>query len=169
MFAKSIWSGKRKGGPHGFPVCGSLNAHVQSPIWSAGMRFCFELPQGLYYMSRNSKRSGETVLMRRLAWALAGRLCDNNYFLMSWLIWYLKGIDTILGGGGGGGRGGWPRATLSSCFTSLLKGIYSKRNKFSLRETIFNRDLGYRKAKRRSQKLSPLRNGGKSTKRNPFG
>ena len=38
-----------------------------------------------YFMCANSKGSGETVWMRRLAWAFAGRLCDKYHNLMSWL------------------------------------------------------------------------------------
>ena len=33
----------------------------------------------------NSKGSGETAWMRRLAWAFAGRLCDKYHNIMSWL------------------------------------------------------------------------------------
>ena len=36
-------------------------------------------------MCVNSEGSGETVRMRRLAWAFAGRLCDKYHNLMSWL------------------------------------------------------------------------------------
>ena len=55
-------------GPNGFLVCGSSNAHEQYPIWATDMHFfCLKLPQGLYYMSVNSKGSGETALMSRLA------------------------------------------------------------------------------------------------------
>ena len=39
-----------------------------------------------YFMCANSKSSGETAQMRRLAWAFAGRLCDKYHNLMSWLI-----------------------------------------------------------------------------------
>ena len=49
-------------------------------------------PVGLdvWFMYANSEGSGETERMRRLAWAFAGRLCDKNQNLMSWLIylWY---------------------------------------------------------------------------------
>ena len=41
-------------------------------------------------MSANSKGSGETVLMRRLARAIAGRLCDKYRFLLRWLKLLLK-------------------------------------------------------------------------------
>ena len=37
-------------------------------------------------MCANSEGSGETVPMRRLAWAIAGRLCDKYHNQMSWLI-----------------------------------------------------------------------------------
>ena len=33
----------------------------------------------------NSEGSGETAQMRRLAWAIAGRLYDEYHNLMSWL------------------------------------------------------------------------------------
>ena len=36
-------------------------------------------------MCVNSEGSGEAARMRRLAWAFAGRLCDKNHNLMSWL------------------------------------------------------------------------------------
>ena len=36
-------------------------------------------------MRANSEGSGETALMRRLAWAFAGRLCDKYHNIMSWL------------------------------------------------------------------------------------
>ena len=39
----------------------------------------------------NSKGSGETVRMRRLAWAFAGRLCDKLHNLMS-----LVELDTYI-------------------------------------------------------------------------
>ena len=39
-----------------------------------------------YFMRANSKGSGETARMRRLAWAFAGHLCDKYHNLMSWLI-----------------------------------------------------------------------------------
>ena len=42
-------------GPYGFLVCGSSNAHVQSPVGAADIRFCHKLPQGPYYMSVSSK------------------------------------------------------------------------------------------------------------------
>ena len=37
-----------------------------------------EISQSLYYISANSKGSVETTLMRRLAWAFVGRLCNRN-------------------------------------------------------------------------------------------
>ena len=40
-----------------------------------------------YFMCANSKDSGETARMHRLAWTFAGRLCDKYYNLMSWLKW----------------------------------------------------------------------------------
>ena len=38
-----------------------------------------------YFMFVNREGSGETVRMRRLAWAVAGGLCDKYHNLMSWL------------------------------------------------------------------------------------
>ena len=46
------------------------------------MRFCLKLSKGLCYISANSKGSGQTALMRRLARAFAGGLCDKCSFLM---------------------------------------------------------------------------------------
>ena len=39
-----------------------------------------------YFMCANSKGSGQTARMRRLAWAFAGRLCDKYHNLICWLI-----------------------------------------------------------------------------------
>ena len=39
------------------------------------------------FMYANSEGSGETARMRRLVWALVGRLCDKYHNLKSWLIW----------------------------------------------------------------------------------
>ena len=52
--------------------------------------FCFvflKIPQGIYYMSANSKGSDEPVQHKiRLAWAFAGLLCEKYPFIMCWLI-----------------------------------------------------------------------------------
>ena len=64
---------------HGFPVCGSSHAHAQSLFGLQIFDVC------LYYMSANSKGFRENVLMRRLARAFDGRLCDKYPFLMYWL------------------------------------------------------------------------------------
>ena len=48
----------------------------------------FFLYEAIYYMSANSKGSGETALMRRLAWAFSGRLGDKYPFLICWLTYY---------------------------------------------------------------------------------
>ena len=72
-----------KKGPYSFPVFVSSKAHAQTPVSATDMRFCLKLHQGLYNMSANSKGSGETALMRRLARAFAGRLWDK------YLFWYL--------------------------------------------------------------------------------
>ena len=49
-----------------------------SPIGATNRHILPELSQSLYYISANSKGSGETTLMRRLAWAFVGRLCNMN-------------------------------------------------------------------------------------------
>ena len=41
-----------------FPVWGYSNANVHDTIWATDMRLFLKLPQGLYYMSANSKGSG---------------------------------------------------------------------------------------------------------------
>ena len=38
-------------------------------------------------MCGNSKGSGETAQMLRLAWAFAGRPCDKYHNLISWIIY----------------------------------------------------------------------------------
>ena len=53
-------------GPCGFPICGSSNAHAQSPISVTDMRFGLKLTHGIFYMSTNSNGFGETAPMRRL-------------------------------------------------------------------------------------------------------
>ena len=66
-------------------VNSSSNTHAQPSI---GARCLFGRTIRLlpYFMSANSEGSGETVRMRRLAWAFAGRLCDKYHNLMRWLI-----------------------------------------------------------------------------------
>ena len=65
-----------------FFFCGSSNVHVQWPIWTTDMHFCLKLPRVLYYISVNSKDSGGTDLMCRLAWAFAGRLSHKYAYLL---------------------------------------------------------------------------------------
>ena len=62
-------------GPYGFPVCGSSNVHAQSPVWDTDMRFL----AWSFLKSANSKGSGETALMRKLAWAFAGHYVVNPF------------------------------------------------------------------------------------------
>ena len=91
-----IWAGSRKKVPYSFPVCGSSNVHEQSPIWFTDIHFCLKLPQSLYYISANSKCSGETALMHRLVWVFfAGHLCDKYPFLMCWHIFWLYRSNSI--------------------------------------------------------------------------
>ena len=56
-----------KKGLYGFPGCGSSNEHAQSPTWTIDMLVLPRPTQGPYFMSANSKGSGETALMRSLA------------------------------------------------------------------------------------------------------
>ena len=60
----------------------SLNRYREPLNGAKDMNFCQKLLQGPYYMSVNSKGSGQTALMCRLTWAFAGHLCDND--LSSW-------------------------------------------------------------------------------------
>ena len=58
-----------------------LQMCMSSPLF--GLQTCFFHPEassGLYYMSANSKGSGETVLMCRLTRAFAGCICDKYTF-----------------------------------------------------------------------------------------
>ena len=45
--------------------------------------FCWTLRLFSYFMCANIEGSGVTARMRRLAWAVAGRLCDKYHNLMS--------------------------------------------------------------------------------------
>ena len=71
-FYKDIWACTRNKRPYEFSLCGTSNAHEQSPIWVAAMRFLPEASSVSLLKSANSKGSGETALMHRLAWAFAG-------------------------------------------------------------------------------------------------
>ena len=62
------------------------NAHVQPSSGARCLIFGLTLHLLPYLMCVNSEGSGESVWMRRLAWAFAGRLCDKYRNLMSWLI-----------------------------------------------------------------------------------
>ena len=66
------------------------NTHAQP---SSGDR-CLSLSIP-YFICANSDHSGESVQMRRLAWAFAGRLCDKYHNLMSWLIFERLGMETV--------------------------------------------------------------------------
>ena len=46
----------------------------------------------LPYFTANSEGSDETAQMRRLVWAVTGRLCDKYHNLMSWLI-FVFGVE----------------------------------------------------------------------------
>ena len=72
-----------KKGPYGLSICCSSNAHAQIPIGLQTPAFWLKFPQGLDFLSAYNKGSGETALMRRLAWTFAGRLCDKYPFLSS--------------------------------------------------------------------------------------
>ena len=64
----------------------SLNALVQLSVRARCPIFGPTLPLLPYFMCANREGSGETVRMRRLAWAFAGRLCDKYHNLISWHI-----------------------------------------------------------------------------------
>ena len=67
------------------PYTHSSNAHAQPSSGARSLIFGRTLRLLPYFMCANSKGSGETARMRRLAWAFAGRLCDKYHNLMSWL------------------------------------------------------------------------------------
>ena len=62
-----------------------LHMHVQPSNGAKCLIFGRTLRQLPYFMCANNEGSGETVWMRRLAWAFAGRLCDKYHNLMGWL------------------------------------------------------------------------------------
>ena len=59
------------------------------------MRACLKLPQGLYYMSADSKGSRETAFIRRLTGAFAGHICDKYPFVVCWFIRCLENEKTL--------------------------------------------------------------------------
>ena len=61
-----IWKKKE---PYGFSVCSSSNVHAESPMGATDMHFLPEASSSPYCMSVDSKGSGETALMCRLAWS----------------------------------------------------------------------------------------------------
>ena len=69
------------------PQTHSSNAHAQPPSGARCLIFGRTLRLLPYFMWTNSEGSGETARMRRLAWSIAGRLCDKYHTLMSWLKW----------------------------------------------------------------------------------
>ena len=71
------WAGTRKKGTQSFPVCSSSNGMRFALFWLQTYIVCLKLPQCTTYLSANGKGSGETALMRSLAWAFDGRLCDK--------------------------------------------------------------------------------------------
>ena len=58
---------------------------MQTSSGASCLIFCRTLRLLPYFMCANSEGSGESVRMRRLASAFAGRLCDKYHNLMSWL------------------------------------------------------------------------------------
>ena len=69
------------------PYTHSSNTHAQPSSGARCLMFGLTLRLLLYFMCANSEHSGETAQMHRLAWALAGRLCDKYHNLICWLIW----------------------------------------------------------------------------------
>ena len=78
-----------------------LQTHAQPSSGDRCPNFGRTLRLLSYFMCANSEGSGETARMRRFAWALAGRLCDKYYNIMSWLnccyFFILTGPLEILG------------------------------------------------------------------------
>ena len=70
----------------------SINSfmHAQPSSGASCLIFGRNLRLLPYFMCANSKGSGETGWMRRLACAFAGHLCDKYHNLMSWLKLFLK-------------------------------------------------------------------------------
>ena len=67
------------------PQYHSSNAHAQLSSRARCLMFGRTLRLLPYFMCANSEGSGETALMRGLAWAFVVRLCDKYHNLMSWL------------------------------------------------------------------------------------
>ena len=65
------------------PVNSYLKRACSATEWARCLIFGQTLRLLPYFMWANSEGSGETVQMRRLAWAFAGHLCDKYHNLMS--------------------------------------------------------------------------------------
>ena len=65
----------------------SFYAHAQPWSGARSLIYGWTLRLLPYFMCANSEGSGETVWIRRLARAFAGRLCDKYHNLMSWLLY----------------------------------------------------------------------------------
>ena len=71
-------------GTIGPPVNSFLNMHAQPSSGARCLIFGLTLFLFLYFMCANSKGSGETAQMRKIAWAFAVAY-DKYHNLMSWL------------------------------------------------------------------------------------
>ena len=65
------------------PKSHSSNVHAQPTSGARCLIFGRTPRLRPFFMCANSEGSGQTVWMRKLAWALAGRLCDKYHILMS--------------------------------------------------------------------------------------
>ena len=73
------------------PYTHSSNAHAQPSSGARCLNFGRTLCQLPYFMYANSEGSGETVWMRRFAWAFAGRLCDKYH--ITWAGSYIIALE----------------------------------------------------------------------------
>ena len=79
---KIKWADSWEEGPKHCVVYVPSNAHAQLSSGAKSPALCLKLLLAPYIMRANSEGSGETVRMRRLAWAFAVRICDK--YLFTW-------------------------------------------------------------------------------------
>ena len=133
----SLWALTREKGIYRCPICESLNRYREPLNGAKEMDFCMKLPQAHYYKSANSKGSGETALMHRLAWAFAGRLSDNDHFLMGWLVKHKHWMNAMASGNSESANHNFSRQHFQIFFFFFIYFLFQEKHKaWHIKQTI---------------------------------
>ena len=73
-----------------------LTAHAQPFRGARDLAFCQKVPLDSLLVWARREGSGETVLMRRLAWTFAARIGDKYQIHLTWSIWWMNIIVGIM-------------------------------------------------------------------------